>query len=97
MKKSFVLSRLTSTLEEDHDVRSAAVDLFKIQRDYIAIELEGLTNGYIYLSLGQIWSVASDPVQIALYMYVVIIITIIFGFIYYAKIYHCMDLSATCM
>ena len=57
-----VVSRLTSALEEDHDVRSAPVDLFKVQRDDIAVELEGLSDGCVHLTLGQVWSVLSDPV-----------------------------------
>lgn len=52
----------TSALEEDHDVRSASVDLFEVQRDDITVELEGPSNGCIHLTLGQIWSVPSDPV-----------------------------------
>lgn len=56
--------RLTASLEENHDVGSTTVDLFKIKRDDVAIKLEGLGNDIVHLTLGQIFSVLSNPVQI---------------------------------
>lgn len=56
--------RLTATLEENHDVGGTTVDLFKIKRDDVTVKLEGLGNGCVHLTLGQIWSVPSNPVQI---------------------------------
>lgn len=59
---SLVGSRLTSALEEDHDVRGPAGDLLEVQRDDVAVELEGLGDGVVHLVLRQISGVLSDPV-----------------------------------
>lgn len=61
---SLARSRLTSPLEEDHDVCSPAIDLFEVQWDDIAVDLEGLVNGGVHLALRQIWGVLGDPVGI---------------------------------
>lgn len=53
--------RLTPALEEDHDVRCATADLFEVQWDDIAVELESLSDGCIHLTAAQISSVLCDP------------------------------------
>ena len=60
--KNLISSRLTSTLEEYHDVCTTSVDLFEVQWDDVTVDLEGLSNGCIHLMLGQFLSVMSDPV-----------------------------------
>lgn len=54
-------SKLTSTLEQDHDVCSPTIDLLEVKWDDIAVELEGLSNGGVHLPLWQIWGVSGDP------------------------------------
>lgn len=56
--------RLTATLKENHDVGGTIVDLFKIKRDDITVKLEGLGNDIVHLTLGQIFRVLSNRVQI---------------------------------
>lgn len=63
--ESLARSRLTSTLEEDHDVCSPAINLFEVQWNNIAVDLECLSNGGVHLSLRQIWGVLGDPVEIS--------------------------------
>lgn len=56
--------RLTATLEDNHDVGGITVNLFKIKRDDVTVKLEGLGNDFVHLTLGQMWSIPSNPVEI---------------------------------
>lgn len=56
---------ITSSLERDHDVSCAAVDLLEIQRNDVTVDLQSLGQGGVYITLSQVWSVESYPAAVS--------------------------------